>query len=187
MQEFYSSSPSANRSTTNFNLKYEEIYRRCKAIAIRWSMIPPALEDKDLVQEALIKLWLAMPTFDETQPFSSFVNAIARNAFRDACRRYGRGEQVRIDSVSSTVGAFLQPEIDAGTVSIKIGLDRLTPRQRQVLEMHYGISDSGKASMDDIADELGVSRQTVYREEKRALHVLGEQTRRRKVTGILSL
>lgn len=54
-------------------------------------------------------------------------------------------------------------------------LKKLTPQERKVLIMRYGLKDGAKKTQRDIAQKLGISRSYVSRIEKRAINRLTEQ------------
>ncbi|CFX47832.1 RNA polymerase sigma factor, region 3/4 [Syntrophomonas zehnderi OL-4] len=56
-------------------------------------------------------------------------------------------------------------------------LDTLTRRERQVIEMRYGIFTGLKETQRDIAKKLGISRSYVSRIEKRAVNKLIKEIR----------
>jgi len=55
---------------------------------------------------------------------------------------------------------------------IREKIDTLSKRERQVIEMRYGIFSGLKETQRDIAKKLGISRSYVSRIEKRAVHKL---------------
>ncbi|WP_238442450.1 sigma-70 family RNA polymerase sigma factor [Desulfofalx alkaliphila] len=48
-------------------------------------------------------------------------------------------------------------------------INKLSTRERKVLEMRFGLHNNGKKTQREIAKELGISRSYVSRIEKRAL------------------
>ena len=59
---------------------------------------------------------------------------------------------------------------------VKLALDSLTPRERLVLEMRYGIVNAREHTLEEIARRLGVSRERVRQIEKETM----ERLRRRR-------
>ena len=51
-------------------------------------------------------------------------------------------------------------------------LSQLTPRQQQILQMHYGLSGEEPRSMDAIGKELGISKERVRQIERQAMDKL---------------
>ena len=56
--------------------------------------------------------------------------------------------------------------------TLQILLSQLTPRQQQVLQLHYGLTDSEPRSMESIGKELGISKERVRQIEKQAIEKL---------------
>ncbi len=52
----------------------------------------------------------------------------------------------------------------------------LTPRQVTILLLRFGVEDGRERILDDIAEELGFSRETIRKEEKKALRKLRESS-----------
>lgn len=62
--------------------------------------------------------------------------------------------------------------------TVKGVLGTLTPRERQVIEMHYGLHGR-EYTLDQIGNRLGIQRQTVWMIECKALRRLRHPTRSR--------
>ena len=56
--------------------------------------------------------------------------------------------------------------------TLQILLSQLTPRQQQVLQMHYGLTDREPCSMETIGKELGISKERVRQIEQQAMQKL---------------
>ncbi len=76
-----------------------------------------------------------------------------------------------------------EPDV-ADTVTAKVEsetvlhyLSTLEPRERQVLELRYGLGGKPQKTQREIAQELGISRSYVSRIEKRAINKLSEACR----------
>ena len=59
--------------------------------------------------------------------------------------------------------------------------DCLEPRERQVVEMRYGIHGGKSETLQKIADSLGVSRERIRQIDKRALRKLMHPSRLKKL------
>lgn len=70
------------------------------------------------------------------------------------------------NEIIETVEAKLQEE------KVRGNLDVLSRRERQVIEMRYGLFNGLKETQREIAKKLGISRSYVSRIEKRALRKL---------------
>ena len=63
------------------------------------------------------------------------------------------------------------------TDAVASALDELSPPERQVIELRYGLSDGVEKSRDAIAKELGLSWQRVDKLETEALDRLQREGR----------
>lgn len=179
MIEPYPSSASRRIAPFSFDRQYQEIRSRCFHQAFSWGCIPTALETEDLVQEALIKIWEACPTFDPARSPWPMVKVIANNAFKDACRLYGKYHSVSLDSFDiETLGQTLESETTPSNVNTL--LDFLKPRQKEIIKMAFGIDQPEAYGINEIAEELGITRQTVSSDKKKSLQVMEECHRQRK-------
>jgi RNA polymerase sigma factor (sigma-70 family) len=58
------------------------------------------------------------------------------------------------------------------TEGLGAAIERLPERQRHVLIKRYGLGDSGTATLAQLSDELGVSRERVRQLQREAEHTL---------------
>jgi len=65
-------------------------------------------------------------------------------------------------------------------------LECLTPRQRLVLEMRYGLRDGNAHTLEQIGDTLGVTRERIRQIEAKALRKLKHPSRSRKLRDYLN-
>jgi len=73
-------------------------------------------------------------------------------------------------SVDNEIFDVVEAKLQEEKVRNKIGV--LSPRERQVIEMRYGLFNGLKETQREIARKLGISRSYVSRIEKRALKKL---------------
>ncbi len=113
-------------------------------------------EVEDVVQEVLLALHLKRHTWNEAEPLSPWLGAIARNKVIDCLRRRGRRVTIDIDLVADFIAA--EP-VEDGTVrrDAERLLDSLSGRQREVVR---SISLDG-ASIGETAHRLGMSEGAV--------------------------
>lgn len=128
-----------------------------------------AVPAEDVVQEALVRAWQR----DSADPIASlpgWVRVVATNLGRDHLRREGAIERAYrrwagerpADPVESVLGDRLGAAVD-----------RLPPRQRQVVTLHY----RDDLAVDDIASSLGLSTGTVKSTLSRARDALADMLR----------
>lgn len=126
-----------------------------------------------------MKIWEANSSIDSTKSPWPFVTVIAKNAFKDACKRYGKYQSVPVDSKQFDALSFSLEEHKAPT-NVNLFSDFLTDRQKEILKMAFGIEQPYAFSINDIAEELGITRQTVSSDKKKGLKALEEHYRQRK-------
>jgi RNA polymerase sigma-70 factor (ECF subfamily) len=93
----------------------------------------PGNDVEDVVQETLLAIHLKRHTWQETQPLTPWVLAIARNKLIDQLRRGGRAVKVPIDDVIDTLPADI-PEERLDGQEVAAMLDALPERQRQIVK-----------------------------------------------------
>jgi RNA polymerase primary sigma factor len=62
--------------------------------------------------------------------------------------------------------------------SLRTVLDSLPPREARIIELRYGLADGREHTLQDVADEVGVSRERVRQLEKHALAALRDPQRK---------
>jgi RNA polymerase sigma factor (sigma-70 family) len=122
---------------------------------------------EDVVQETLLALHLKRGTWDERQPFSPWLYAIARNKLIDNLRRRGRQAHVAIDDIGELRGGAELPAALNGVEAERL-IARLKGRQREIV---VAISIEG-ASARQVAERLGMTEGAVRVALHRALRSL---------------
>ncbi|HLJ94119.1 MAG TPA: sigma-70 family RNA polymerase sigma factor [Gemmataceae bacterium] len=64
-------------------------------------------------------------------------------------------------------------------------LSGLTPRDREVIELRFGLRDGRPHSLDEVADVFGVTRERIRQIEARGMSKLRQQGRRERLAGFL--
>jgi RNA polymerase sigma-70 factor (ECF subfamily) len=127
---------------------------------------------EDVVQETLLALHLKRGTWDERQPFSPWLYAIARNKLIDNLRRRGRQAHMAIDDIDDLPGGESPPPELNGVDAQRL-ISRLNGRQREIV---VAISIEG-ASARQVAERLGMSEGAVRVALHRALRSLAKAFR----------
>jgi len=144
------------KSEAAFNCLVEQyergVYRLCYAI------LKDAAQAEDAAQEALIRVWKALPRFDGRAALSTWIYAIARNRCLTALTR--RRDQLSLSepdvaaAAADALPAAPQPE-SSGLLSELV--DALPERYRRPLTLYY----YEDCSVTDVAAQLGVPEGTV--------------------------
>jgi RNA polymerase sigma-70 factor (ECF subfamily) len=153
---------------------YEELVRRHRPDAYRaaLSVTGDADDAEDATQDACIKAYRALGTFDPAAPFRPWLVRIAaneaRNRRRSAQRRAQLAERAAVDAASS-ISHALEPEAVAlereRREALRSALDGLRPEDRQMVRSRYfaALSDA------ELAARLGIPRGTVKSRLSRAM------------------
>lgn len=171
-----------------FVYNFLEIRKRCFAHAWPWKHLPAAIETEDLVEEALIKIWQAYPSFEPKRIIWPLVKVIANNAFKDACKRYGKYYSEPLDPTFfdvQSLSLLMESETESTNVNTLLGF--LTDRQREIIKMSYGIDQSIAYGINEIAEELDITRQTVSSDKKKGLKAMKEGHRQLKAKKKMTL
>jgi RNA polymerase sigma-70 factor (ECF subfamily) len=127
---------------------------------------------EDVVQETLLALHLKRGTWDERQPFSPWLYAIARNKLIDNLRRRGRHAHAAIDDIGELPDGAESPAKLNGVEAERL-ISRLNGRQREIV---VAISIEG-ASARQVAERLGMTEGAVRVALHRALRSLAKAFR----------
>ena len=75
-----------------------------------------------------------------------------------------------LSSVENQVGQRL--EQDAERATLRRSVERLTPRERQIMELRFGLVDGVERTQKEAADAIGISQSYISRLEKRIIREL---------------
>ena len=121
------------------------------------------------MQETLLALHLKRHTWQQSEPLTPWVLAIARNKLIDHLRRGGRAIKVPIDDVIDTLEAEVdEPQIDNQEVSVM--LQALPERQRHIVQ---AITLNGEA-IKDVAAQLKMKEVAVRVALHRSLKAMAQ-------------
>lgn len=78
-----------------------------------------------------------------------------------------------LESSEETVGRRLEKEEDEKTV--REAVNSLDPREREIIELRYGLNGGREMTQKEVADKLGISQSYISRLEKRIIARLKKQ------------
>lgn len=133
----------------------------------------------DARQEACLALVMAARRFrgDDLRAWSSYAGKSIVGALRDWLRR----RPLWAASLSAAVAEQVpEREQDSGGVffdELRLALEHLPPRQRELLVARFGLDGLGKRTLEELGDAEGVTKEAMRVRESKAL------TRLREIVG----
>ena len=147
---------------------------------------------KDLISIGTIGLIKAVSTYrsDKNVKLATYASRCIENEILIHLRKIaGRRSEVSLDAPLSSdwdgnelllsaelsseenqVGQRL--EQDAERASLRRSVEQLSPRERQIMELRFGLTDGVERTQKEAADALGISQSYISRLEKRIIHTL---------------
>ena len=106
---------------------------------------------------------------DLPDPFareSEFIANFLESAFFIAIQA-----ETQLEDLSLAVIECLEDFIDHGVVSLRTSiLDTLNDREREILELRFGLDGDEKRTLEEIGDKFGLTRERIRQIQERALH-----------------
>jgi RNA polymerase sporulation-specific sigma factor len=153
---------------------------------------------EDLVSIGTIGLIKAVNTFDigKRIKLATYASKCIENEILMFLRRNARlksevsfeeplnvdwdGNELLLSDVLGTEGDLiykrLEEEVDR--TLLRRALSRLTPRERRIMELRFGLADGRERTQKEVADVLGISQSYISRLEKRIIKRLERDMRR---------
>jgi RNA polymerase sigma-70 factor (ECF subfamily) len=152
-----------------FEALYHEHHRRVYAIALRFARDADRAEE--IVQDAFVRVWRSMPSFNGNSRLSTWVHSVAVNAALDGLRARSRREAriepgIDPDRYAAEVGRAM-PDAD---LDLERAIASLPDGAREIVILHY-IEGYPCA---EIAERLGIVEGTVKSQLHRARTLLKE-------------
>jgi RNA polymerase sigma-70 factor (ECF subfamily) len=154
---------------------FQEIVRRYERPV--YNLICRVLRDnalaEDAAQEAFLKVFRSLASFDSNRRFSSWIFRIANNTALDTLRRNRHGPIAAVASREPAVPPVADPvETAALADALSAALDALRPEWRAVIVLRY----QEGCSYEEIAEALGIPEGTaktfVHRARKQMADML---------------
>ena len=151
---------------------FEALYRKHsrRVYAVLWRLCGHEARAEDLVQEAFVRAWQALPAFRFESAFSTWMHRLAVNTALMEIRSRSNGEALETDDAVLELHATA----DSAGQRTALGLDleravaTLPPRARAVLVLH----DIEGWKHEEIAAELGMAVGSSKAQLHRARHLL---------------
>lgn len=150
---------------------FEALYRRHvrRVYALLWRICGHEARAEDLVQEAFVRAWQALPAFRYESAFSTWLHRLAVNtALMELRSRRGNEDLETDDEVLQQHAGHDHPERAATGAELERAIATLPPRARAVLVLH----DVEGWKHEEIAAELGMAIGTSKAQLHRARHLL---------------
>ena len=129
---------------------------------------------EDMVSIGTIGLIKAVNTFtpERSIKLATYASRCIGNEILMYLRKSSnRRQEASIDE--NQVGQRL--EQDAERASLRRSVEQLSPRERQIMELRFGLLDGVERTQKEVADAIGISQSYISRLEKRIIRQLREQ------------
>ncbi len=136
---------------------FEQLYRKHsrRVFAVLWRLCGHEARAEDLVQEAFVRAWQALPGFRFESAFSTWLHRLAVNTALMELRARSGGEALETDD--DALDTHATPDSAGQRTALRLDLERaiatLPPRARAVLVLY----DIEGWKHEEIAIELGMA------------------------------
>ena len=98
---------------------------------------------------------------------------VERNNWSKIVREISYTEPSGGNNVKLTIIASYQQAAERAT--LRRSVEQLAPRERQIMELRFGLLDGVERTQKEVADAIGISQSYISRLEKRIIRQLREQ------------
>jgi RNA polymerase sigma-70 factor (ECF subfamily) len=150
---------------------YREIVERYKrrVYFIAVGLVGNPHDALDLSQEAFIRAYRNISSFDSARPFLPWFHAIIRNLCLDFLRRADRRREIPLDGVEVADGDPADREFREAMWE---AIERLSPEQREIITLHYFQGLSYKEMADTLGKPIGTIMSSLYYARQRLKIIL---------------
>ena len=141
----------------------------------------------DLLQETFIKVYINLHRYSADYTFEQWVYTIARNTFIDFVRRRQDdlsideplnvdydGNELLLSDVLGTDDDVVNKgiETEAEREILRGAVSELCDREREIMEMRFGLIDGKEKTQKEVAEIIGISQSYISRLEKKIIKKL---------------
>ena len=130
---------------------------------------------EEVVQETMLQLWITRERLDESYPISPYLFTIARRLSLNALRQIASSRSATQKLFEMTSFEGFTTDEDLSVAELQRLTERallLMPKQQQLV---YRMSRNDGLSLDQIAEELGISKNTVKKHLSEALKAIKKE------------
>jgi RNA polymerase sigma-70 factor (ECF subfamily) len=152
--------------------RYEsKVYRLC------CTLLRDRTQAEDAAQESLIRIWKALPSYDQRASLSTWIYAVTRNRCLSILERRREAPSLSETEIAAQASslAAADPSDDDACEQLRKLVDLLAERQRRVLVLYY----YEERSVSEVAEMLAMPEGTVKTVLHRARAALSEKLRER--------
>jgi RNA polymerase sigma-70 factor (family 1) len=149
-----------------FRQLYDQYWHGVFATALKWTRSKADAED--VVQEVFFKIWNRKELLPDILHFSAYLHTMARHEILSSLKAKPSGfaveglEQTLEDEQPDAVGLLSLKELEQ---TVRAAVDSLPPQQKLV----YNLTRQEGLSHEEIAQRLGVTKETISNHATRAL------------------
>lgn len=123
---------------------------------------------EEVVQDVFLKIWMSRETLTAVQNFRAYLFVISKNHALNCLRKVAkeRVQQKFLEENSQSVTADDNPGLESYYSLLDEAIDHLPPQQQKV----YLLSRHNRLKYDEIARQMGLSRETVKKYLQGATH-----------------
>jgi RNA polymerase sigma-70 factor (family 1) len=123
---------------------------------------------EEVVQDVFLKIWLNRESLENIENFRAYLFVISKNHALNCLRKLARErlQQKTIEDNALALSPEDNPGLDAYYALLDQAIDHLPPQQQKV----YLLSRHNRLKYDEIASQMGLSRETVKKYLQASTH-----------------
>lgn len=163
-----------------FRQLFDRLHRRIYQFAFKF--VKEKERSEEIVQDAFLNFWMNRAKLDRDKPVEPYLYAIARRTMIDHWRRAASTQRVKDELFKKAVAVHNETE---ETVLLRdleriteVGMKKMNGQQQMV----FALSRFDKLTYDEIAAQMGISRNTVKYHLMKALEIMREHFEKHDVS-----